>query len=485
MRKTLLCLMVLAIAVSFCSFAYAETPYEVIIETVTTGMEYRDIPAVEAALNAITLPAINCTVKIMNIGIAQHAQKISMMIAGNEKIDLVMAGLTLPMVNMVADGMLLPLGELLDRLGSDITALFGTLLQAGEVGGILYAIPADAYTAQSGGLVYNQQMAQEMGIAVPEKLTAEDLTTLFAQLKTINPNMYGTSMGTGEYSVALYQYNLENYGSSIYAFGVTFDQYANTEIVNFYASEQYREYCLLIRNWLENGYIPDNTMTSGIVPQVMMATGQVFSKTSNCSPLEKPTQQNGYPFPIEMAEITKAVNSTSGLQERMWGIPVTSENPEKAMQFLNLMFNNAEVANLLSNGIEGIHYQQLGGGVIAVADDAGSSMPGYGRVFSRFGNQMQVYQYQPATDTIYTELEDFNENSLTSLTLGYSFNSEVVATEIIAINAVIAQYAPPLECGMVEDVDTALAQFNEQLVNAGIDRVIDANRAQLEAWFTK
>ena len=125
MKKLASLLLALSLIFGLVSFSYAEEPYEVVIETVTFGAEYADIPAIEEAINAITVPAINVSVKILNVGIPEHAQKISMMIAGGEKIDLVMAGLTMPMVNMAVDGMLLPLDELLASQGADIQALLG------------------------------------------------------------------------------------------------------------------------------------------------------------------------------------------------------------------------------------------------------------------------------------------------------------------------------------------------------------------------
>ena len=485
MKKFLSLVMVMMLAFSLVSVAHAEDPYEVVIETVTFGAPYKDIPAIEEAINAITVPAINVKVSILNVGIPQHAQKIGMMIAGSEKVDLVMAGLTLPMINMAVDGMLLPLDELVAQYGPDIQALFGAQLEVGKVGGTMYAVPADAYTAQSGGLIYNVDMANKLGITVPERVTTADLEAIFATIKEKAPDVYGGSLGNGEISNILYDYNLETYGSNLYAYGVTFNQYESTEIVNIYESAQYREYCLKNKSWVEKGYVPSDSMTSGVLPQEMMAAERIFCMTSNYSPIEAPTQQGNYTFPINMVEITKAVSSTSGLQERMWGIPVTCQNPEKTMQFLNLMFANADVANLLSSGIEGLNYKQLGGGVITYADGVDPAAPGYGRIFSRFGDQMKVYQWQPATADFYAELAAFNENAVNSLTLGYSFNSEAVATEVATVNSVIAQYAPALECGVVEDVDAAIATFNEQLKKAGIDRIIEENTRQLNEWLAK
>ena len=485
MKKLLSMFLTLTMVLSLVAVAHAEDPYEVIIETVTFGAEYEDIPAIEEAINAITIPAINVTVKILNVGIPQHAQKISMMIAGGEKADLVMAGLTLPMVNMATDGMLLPLDELVANYGPDIQALFGDQLNAGKLSGVLYAVPADAYTAQSGGFIYNKEMADELGITVPNPVTVEELANIYATIKEKKPEVFGTSFGTGETSNALYDYNLETYGSNVYAYGVTLNQYENTEIVNMYATEEYKAYVLRHKEWVEKGFVPSDSMTSGVLNKERIAAGQMFGMTTNYSPLEAPTQQGNYTFPIGMVEITKAVSSTSGLQERMWGIPVSCKNPQKAMEFLNLMFANADVANLLSNGIEGLNYKLVDEGVITYADGVDPSAPGYDRIFSRFGDQMKVYQWEPATADFYAELAAFNDNALNSLTLGYSFNSENVATEVAAVNAVIAQYAPALDCGMVTDVDAALATFNDQLVKAGINRIIEENQRQLAEWMAQ
>ena len=482
MKKFLSMLLALIMALGLAAVAQAEDPYEIVIETVTFGAEYADIPAVEEAINAITVPAINATVKILNIGIPQHAQKISMMIAGGEKADLVMAGLTLPMINMAADGMLLPLDELVAQYGPDIQALFGDQLDAGKLGGVLYAVPADAYTAQSGGFIYNQQMADELGITVPDPVTVEQLAEIFETVKQKADQVYSTCFGNGETSNVLYDYNLETYGSAVYAYGVTLRQYESTEIVNLYETEEFREYALRHKEWVEKGYAPTDSMTSGVLANEYMAAEKMFGMTTNYSPVEAPTQQGNYTFPIGMVEITKAVNSTSGIQERMWGIPVTCENPEKAMEFLNLMFANADVANLLSNGIEGLNYKVVDEGVITYADGVDPAAPGYDRIFSRFGDQMKVLQWQPATSDYYEQLKAFNESALNSLTLGYSFNSESVATEIAAVNTVIAQYLPALEYGMVDDVDAALATFNEQLEKAGIRRIIEENQRQLNEW---
>ena len=484
--KSCLCLILSAILLFQCfPSANGEKTDTLIVETVTFGADYRDLEAVEQAINKIIAPLIHANIKLMNTDVRSHASTLNQMIANGEQLDLVMAGMTLPMTQLAVEGKLLPLDTLLEETGGDITELFGGKLEAGRVNGVLYAIPADAYSAQSGGFVYNQRMAEIFGIEMHDPITIAELEQVFSIIRSKDPEIYGTVFGSGETSNLLYDYCLEDYGSALYAYGVTFDPCSSTEIENAYDSVAFAEYVKRHRRWIEKGYAPKDSLISGIRSKEYVANEKVFGMTTNYSPIEGPVQQGNYTFPIGIVQLTPAVNSTGSIQERMWGIPVTSKDPQKAMQFLDLMFTNAEIANLLSNGIEGLHYQQVAPGVITYAPGANPLHPGYASVFSRFGNQMQVLHWLPATPDFYNELSAFNARARNSLSLGYVFNGESVSSEIAAVNAVVSLYLPALECGMLSDVDAALAAFNQELKNAGIDRIIEENQRQLDAWLNE
>ena len=53
-----------------------EEPYEIVVEMIGSGVSQPDVAMVEEAINAITLPAINCTVKFREITIADHATQL-------------------------------------------------------------------------------------------------------------------------------------------------------------------------------------------------------------------------------------------------------------------------------------------------------------------------------------------------------------------------------------------------------------------------
>ena len=85
--------------------------------------------------------------------------------------------------------------------------------------------------------------------------------------------------------------------------------------------------------------------------------------TSN--PVEEALQAKNYGFQVDMfATTSQTPLRTNQVQEDGWGISSTSKNPEKAMEFLNLMYSNPEISNLLMNGIEGQEYQKVSDRII-------------------------------------------------------------------------------------------------------------------------
>ena len=66
------------------------------------------------------------------------------------------------------------------------------------------------------------------------------------------------------------------------------------------------------------------------------------------------------------------------------------------------------------------------------------------------------------TEADYEALADFYEAPPQLDTLfGYAFNVNRVSAQAAAVQAVLADYLPALECGMLSDVPTAVDQLND------------------------
>ena len=101
---------------------FDEDPYEVSIQFVGLFEQNTNIENVEAALNAITLEKINCTVDIVPVFIGELPSTISLGVAGDEKLDIVTVGLTYAMSAAVADETIIALDELLAERGQGALA---------------------------------------------------------------------------------------------------------------------------------------------------------------------------------------------------------------------------------------------------------------------------------------------------------------------------------------------------------------------------
>ena len=162
-----------------------EDPYTVAIQVVTLpGSDFSAYEAdMEAAINEITLPAINCNVDIQFVWISEVANTTSMAIAGNEKVDLIHVATVQTLSTMVGSEMLYDMNEdnLLQNRGPVLTQLFSDILNTGEVNGQQLAVPAKIYNAAGSGIAYNKKLADEAGIEIPEKITFDQLDEILAK----------------------------------------------------------------------------------------------------------------------------------------------------------------------------------------------------------------------------------------------------------------------------------------------------------------
>ena len=67
---------------------------------------------------------------------------------------------------------------------------------------------------------------------------------------------------------------------------------------------------------------------------------------------------------------------------------------------------------------------------------------------------------------------------------GFFFDTTPVLNEIAALTSVSDEYLFTITSGSV-DPETAIAEFNEKLYNAGLQTVMDEKQAQLDAWLAE
>ena len=255
----------------------------------------------------------------------------------------------------VNKGQLLELDELFEKYGADVEAAEGVAMAGGYFNGKLYAIPDEEFMGRRYGFVGRQDILDKYEFDEYEDATYEDLDAFFARVKA----------GEGE---DFYIFNNVGGVSTIGNFMLTDKLVASTasgvlmnggrddtQITNLYATEEYKEHLKWMRKWYEAGYFPKDCITMTDSQVDLMRSGHYLGCFNSVSPIMDSLCTQDYGYLMKSIYITDIYAATELYQISQWGLPITCENPEKTMEFVNLMFKDVNVANLLRYGIEDVH----------------------------------------------------------------------------------------------------------------------------------
>ena len=441
--------------------------------TATSAIE--DLPMIEEAINEYVEPLIGATVDMTVINVGSYADQVGLMVRTGEPVDLVF-GFQDAMLSYVSQGAVQPLDDLLEEYGQGIIDAVGRdVLDSCKQNGVLYSIPTLKDMAAGRVFLYNQEVADELGLDFSNVKSEKDLTEIFAIVKE-KTDLVPFAGGGGNNKI-WENWSWDTLGDSL---GVLMDGGAEPVVVNLFETDYYRELAELSREWYLNGYLISDYATSEDTWSVRMSNKTSFGAINANKPGGLVEIENNVGYDLGQVEILEEFAMTGNVLNTNWMIPTGSEHPEKAMQFLNLMYSDPYVSTLLCNGIEGVHYTTDEDGFITTTPDSG-----YINTYAwAQGNQFISKVYAGNDADVWDQQREYNENARKSVAYGFIFDNSNVTDEITACNNVVAKYRASIECGSV-DPDEAIPQFNEELKAAGIDKIIAEKQAQLDEWLAQ
>ena len=438
----------------------------------TATTQIQDIPMIEEAVNEYIEPLIGAKIEMNIINVGSYSEQVGLMVRTGEPIDLVFS-FQADMLSYVSQGAVQPLDDLLAECGQGIIEVVGQdVLDAIKIDGSLYSIPTLKDQAAGRGFLYNKAIADELGLDFSNVDSVDDLTEIFAYVKENSD--YIPFAGGGGNNRLWENWNYDNLGDWL---GVLMDRGEEAKVVNLFETDYYMELCKMTREWYLNGYLVSDYATSEDTWGTRMQTGNYLGGINANKPGGDIEMQNSLGYEVGFVELFEEFSMTGFVNNTNWMIPVGSKNPEKAMEFLNLMYTDSYLASLLGNGIEDVHYTRDADGFITTVENSGYVNPYQWAQ----GNQFitNVYAGNPAD--IWDQQRTFNQNAKKSIALGFIFDNTNVLDEVTACNNVIAKYRASIDCGSV-DPEVAIPEFNKELYAAGLDKIIAEKQAQLDAW---
>lgn len=160
-------------------------------------------------------------------------------------------------------------------------------------------------------------------------------------------------------------------------------------------------------------------------------------------------------------------------------IATATKDPYRAAMVLDILKMDTYVNRLLTLGIENDHYTidgfeyERGANVEAYAPNA---------VSVSWGVNNGLYE-EKGVEPREKEMVDSWEPRITSNpTVTFVFNDQAVTDYASACKAVLGDYVPSLQLGLVDDVEAYLAEMNAKLEEAGISKVEEELFRQYTEW---
>jgi len=444
-----------------------------------------DLKKIQDALNEISVPAIGVEAELLVLDFASYAQQMNLMMSGNEQLDVIITlGGNLYLTG-VQNGSYMDLEEdgLLQKYGQGIIDAVGMdFINACRVGGTLYGLPNNRDMAVGKGcFAFRTDILEAVGYQFQgteiETGTMAVINDLFAKIHAQFPDIEVYRPVT---NALMQNANVDYLGGNVY--GVLMDSGSTLNVVNFFETDFYRNYCNQVFQWNKAGYISPDAATDTTAVGDLTKAGVLAAYNTGGKPGIKAQEGNLCGYDMTIIQTGIDFLSSSAVAGFPWTIPINTADPVASMKWLNLIYTDAGMMNTICWGLEGVHYVQGGDGLLTFPAGVDASSSGYNHAMNwMFPNQYLLKVWTGDDPNLWTNMREFNNNSIKSKALGFAFESANVATEMTAVINVYEQYQRSLEFGII-DPATGIPELISAMKAAGIEKIIAEKQTQVNNW---
>ena len=455
-----------------------EEPYVVSIIGVGDATE-EACELVAEKVSEITREKYNVEVELKRFSYGTYTNEVNMMLASGEKMDLYFS-FGKSVVTAANTGESLELTELLDEYGKGIKEIVPeTGWSECTINNGIYAVPNQKEWGQGSAYVVRKDMVEGIDFDFESVTCEADLEPLMAAIKEAHPEVYPMASDNGFMFDVPYAY--DGAGRD---FGVCmFDN--PTEIVDFTQTEEFEECVKRRYDWAQKGYILPDANNSTESAGVLIGTGKCAMAYTLYKPGVEAEWYRKTGVECLVYTMSDPMTVQGSYSTNVWYIAHQSERPDKAMQILNEIYTNPEVADLLINGVEDVHYiRNEEEGVLSYPEGMDAANTPYSSVAYSWPNELISTPWEQDGASIWEETAAFNESLELSPAAGFVWDNANVLNEITACNNVTAKYKNALLCGNL-DPEEALPQMIKELKDAGVDTIVAEKQKQFDEWREK
>jgi len=458
----------------------AKTPYQLDWYYVGNGPQ-ADSPKIDAAATLL-LKDINVQLVTHCIDWGTYQAKMTTNLATGEKVDLLMTALGWGslLVDDVRKGAIIDITTLAPKYAPNAVAVLkGGFWELSKINGRNYGFPVNKEAGAQMGYDFNQSYVTKYKLEDASKnvKALEDITPMLKTIKAAEPTIFPVEPNV----------NIVGYSS------MDDDPQASNLVVlphnstddKFVASAANPNFALLadtVRSWYTAGYIQKDAATvTDVTPfrkagknfvafdsmkpgkdaEVSIATGQVWKETVIGTPFSHTADVSG----VEMS-ITKS-----------------AKDPTRVLEFVDKLYSDVKLINLIDYGIEGTHYVVKSPGIIDFAPaTAGGTKSGYNPGTPwMFGDQFKSYLFTTEDPNKWAAFKKFNTDCVKLVDCGFVYMDDAVKNEEAACVNVQKEFDPSIQVGAI-DPKVNIPKYIAKLDAAGMQKILTDVNAQYVTW---
>jgi len=451
-------------------------PYKITL--VYPGTAQKDLAVVQEEMSKYLTEKINATIELKPIEWGSWDDKTNLMKISNEPFDLMFTASWYYYPRDAAKGQYLELDDLMNQYGKDIPDVLGPdFIKGSRIGGKLYALPTKKEFGQGFGLLLSKKLVDKYKFDINGVKSIEDVEKMLGTIKANEPGV--TPIISRKFTNV---WEAANYDNIIAHIAVARGS-KEIKAIDKLEDPKYIDFYKRMNVWYKNGWFDKDILTSDTDQAMnMIKAGKGFAVASSLKPGKDKEMSLTSGTEVVQMETADPFTTTGDAQGAMLGISRTSEDPARAMMFLNLLYTDKKLLNMLDWGVEGKHYVKKSENVIDFPEGVNADTQAYPSPGGwMFGNQFNSYLWANEDPQKWEQFQKLNDSAERSIILGFAFNQEPVKAEMAAIENVNKEFEASLGTGAV-DAEKTIAKWKEKRDAAGFTKVKAEVDKQLQEW---
>lgn len=441
----------------------------------TVGQPQKDMPKVLEEVNKYLKEKINATIDVKMIDYGDYTQKMQVMAASGEPMDILFtSSWAFDYVQNARKGAFVELDDLIEKYGQDLKkAIDPEFLIGSKVDGHNYAIPANKELPAQEAWRFNKTLADKYKFDITKATTLDSIEPMLKTIKENEPGITPFAINKDYVPVLPIDFVIQNFPLGMYL------DSKDHKIINVLETPELKKALETMHKYYKAGYVsPESASISS--NEDLYKSGKFFMDRAATQPFADNIWTASYGMPIESTPAGPPTIFNWSVMGSMQAISANSENPEKAMEFLNLLNTDPKLRNMMDSGIEGVHYKMVGDNVMENLPAAKDyDMPSFS-----LGNLMIMNLMSGDPTNKWDEFKKFNASGQPGPLLGFNFDSSKVTNEIAAVQNARAEFWSALMTGTV-DPDVYLPKAIEKMKAAGLDKIQTEVQTQYDAWYAE